>query len=278
MALDRAKSAYKPGEHLFRVLEGEARWRGRGGRRKEDSVTIRHMARARPECNGGNTRCSSAADRIIVPFLHGTCPVELLPLYSAPSSPTLLATLFPNPPFHYRGNFSRFPIRFPRYVSEIFMCVYIYMYRCLKRESGKTVATPARQACFARFLAGQSCPAWRSRGAWGEKFEGSRARLRAPSRDEILRATYVFVTYVSSPRGPPMLDGETKRITPEGSEAPKPASFPSPFPYYPASRLLFINSLSVFIERPRLFRLSGSLIRSKRKRVAFFRGKNERKR
>lgn len=142
MALDRAKSAYKPGEHLFRVLEGEARWRKRGGRRKEDSVTIRHMARARPECNGGNTRCSSAADRIIVPFLHGTCPVELLPLYSASSSPTLLATLFPNPPFHYRGNFSRFPIRFPRYVSEIFMCVYISVFKTGKwQNSGNSGAT-----------------------------------------------------------------------------------------------------------------------------------------
>lgn len=184
---------------------------------------------------------------------------------------------FSQPSFPLQREFLAFPDPISAIcVRDIYVCIYIY--RCLKQESGKTVATPARQACFARFLAGQSCPAWRSRGAWGEKFEGSRARLRAPSRDEILRATYVFVTYVSSPRGPPMLDGETKRITPEGSETPKPASFRSPFPYYPASRLLFINSLSVFIERPRLFRLSDSLIRSKRKRVAFFRGKNERKR
>lgn len=206
------------------------------------------------------------------PALSSCCrfiPLPPLPPFLPPFFPTLLSIT----EGISRVSRSDFRDMCPRY-----LCVYIYIYRCLKRESGKTVATPARQACFARFLAGQSCPAWRSWGAWGEKFEGSRARLRVSSRDEILRATYVFVTYVSSPRGPPMLDGETKRITPEGSEAPKPVSFRSPFPYYPASRLLFINSLSVFIERPRLFRLSGSLIRSKRKRVAFFRGKNERKR
>lgn len=54
----------------------------------EDSVTIRHMARARPECNGSNTRCSSAADRIIVRFSHEPS-IELsrvLPLFSSPSA------------------------------------------------------------------------------------------------------------------------------------------------------------------------------------------------
>lgn len=103
------------------------------------------MARARPECNGGNTRCSSAADRIIVPFLHGTCPVESFPLYSPP--PPFLPPFFLTPPFHYRGNFSRFPIRFPRYTSEIFYThthIYISIYRCLKRESGKTVRRDKR--------------------------------------------------------------------------------------------------------------------------------------
>lgn len=138
------------------------------------------MARARPECNGGNTRCSSAADRIIVPFLHGTCPVESFPLYSLlrPSCHPFSLPLLSITEGISRVSRSDFRDIRPRYF--IHTHIYMYTYRCLKRESGKTVATPARQACFARFLAGQSCPAWRSRAARGEKFEGSRARCVLP--------------------------------------------------------------------------------------------------
>lgn len=71
---------------------------------------------------------------------------------------------------------------------------------------------------------------------------------------------------------PTMLDGETKRITPEGSEAPKPASFRFPFPYYPASRLLFTNSLSVFIEGPRPLPVISNLLQNA---WHFFEGKTE---
>lgn len=230
------------------------------------------MARARPECNGGNTRCSSAADRIIVPFLHGTCPVESFPLYSPP--PPFLPPFFLTPPFHYRGNFSRFPIRFPRYTSEIFyththIYVYISVFKTGKwQNSGNSGAT----SVFCKISRGTKLSGMAITGSPGREIRRIPSTLRAPSRDEILRATYVFVTYVGWPRGPPMLDGETKRIIPEGSEAPKPASFRFPFPYYPASRLLFTNSLSVFIEGPRPLPVISNLLQNA---WHFFEGKTE---
>lgn len=94
--------------------------------------------------------------------------------------PTLLA-LFPTPPFHYRANFSRFPIRFPRYFIYTYICVCvcvcISMFKTGKWQNSGNGVT-ARQPCFARFLAGQSCPA--RRRPRGEKFEGSRARCALP--------------------------------------------------------------------------------------------------
>lgn len=228
------------------------------------------MARARPECNGGNTRCSSAADRIIVPFLHGTCPVESFPLYSPP--PPFLPPFFLTPPFHYRGNFSRFPIRFPRYTSEIFYThtyIYISIYRCLKRESGKTVRRDKRVLQdFSRDKVVRHGDHGQPGARNSKDPEHVACSLSRRDIKSYLRLRYV--RWLAS--WPTMLDGETKRITPEGSEAPKPASFRFPFPYYPASRLLFTNSLSVFIEGPRPLPVISNLLQNA---WHFFEGKTE---
>lgn len=181
-----------------------------------------------------------------------------------PPPPPFLPPFFLTPPFHYRGNFSRFPIRFPRYTSEIFyththIYVYISVFKTGKwQNSGNSGAT----SVFCKISRGTKLSGMAITGSPGREIRRIPSTLRAPSRDEILRATYVFVTYVGWPRGPPMLDGETKRITPEGSEAPKPASFRFPFPYYPASRLLFTNSLSVFIEGPRPLPVISNLLQN----------------
>lgn len=196
-------------------------------------------------------------------------PCRVVPALFPP--PPFLPPFFLTPPFHYRGNFSRFPIRFPRYTSEIFYThthIYISIYRCLKRESGNSGAT----SVFCKISRGTKLSGMAITGSPGREIRRIPSTLRAPSRDEILRATYVFVTYVGWPRGPPMLDGETKRIIPEGSEAPKPASFRFPFPYYPASRLLFTNSLSVFIEGPRPLPVISNLLQNA---WHFFEGKTE---
>lgn len=191
-----------------------------------------------------------------------------------PPPPPFLPPFFLTPPFHYRGNFSRFPIRFPRYTSEIFyththIYVYISVFKTGKwQNSGNSGAT----SVFCKISRGTKLSGMAITGSPGREIRRIPSTLRAPSRDEILRATYVFVTYVGWPRGPPMLDGETKRITPEGSEAPKPASFRFPFPYYPASRLLFTNSLSVFIEGPRPLPVISNLLQNA---WHFFEGKTE---
>lgn len=221
------------------------------------------MARARPECNGGNTRCSSAADRIIVPFLHGTCPVESFPLYSLlrPSCHPFSLPLLSITEGISRVSRSDFRDIRPRYFihTHIYIYIYISVFKTGKwQNSGNSGAT----SVFCKISRGTKLSGMAITGSPGREIRRIPSTLRAPSRDEILRATYVFVTYVGWPRGPPMLDGETKRIIPEGSEAPKPASFRFPFPYYPASRLLFTNSLSVFIEGPRPLPVISNLLQN----------------
>lgn len=159
----------------------------------------------------------------------------------------------------------------PRYFihTHIYIYIYISVFKTGKwQNSGNSGAT----SVFCKISRGTKLSGMAITGSPGREIRRIPSTLRAPSRDEILRATYVFVTYVGWPRGPPMLDGETKRITPEGSEAPKPASFRFPFPYYPASRLLFTNSLSVFIEGPRPLPVISNLLQNA---WHFFEGKTE---
>lgn len=92
---------------------------------EDDIITIRHMARARPECSGSNTRCSSAADRIIVRFL---CRTLALLLYSLPVSyPSVFSFLFScffsNFLFH-RSCSSVRVAAIPYQASVIFVCSF----------------------------------------------------------------------------------------------------------------------------------------------------------
>lgn len=190
-----------------------------------------------------------------------------------PSS-ALLATLFPYPSFPLQREFLAFPDPISAiYVRDILYTTHIYIYISMFKtgkwqNSGNSGAT----SVFCKISRGTKLSGMAITGSPGREIRRIPSTLRAPSRDEILRATYVFVTYVGWPRGPPMLDGETKRIIPEGSEAPKPASFRFPFPYYPASRLLFTNSLSVFIEGPRPLPVISNLLQNA---WHFFEGKTE---
>lgn len=150
---------------------------------------------------------------IIARFLHGTRFI-LSHLFSHSSFPSHLA------------------ISPSDFVRDI-------IHTCLKRECGKNRQT-LRNRVSQHFSRGKVV----RRGSRGEKFEGSRARcvlpLATPPRDikSYLRLRYVRTLSI----GPPMLDGETGRITPEGSEPRnQPPSFRSPSPLAPP-----LCQLSVF--------------------------------
>lgn len=140
------------------------------------------MARARAKCNDCNTRCSSAADRIIVRFLHEPRPTEFS-FYS-----------FPHPrPFFFSSKLSLcFQFSFPVYLQ-------------LSAELPPLFLLTGRGSSLYLYL-GWLLAEWLAGQTFGiRELEGPEARnSRDPEhvacalsqrRSKILRATYVFVTY-----------------------------------------------------------------------------------
>lgn len=160
-------------------------------------------------------------------------PCRVVPALFPP--PPFLPPFFLTPPFHYRGNFSRFPIRFPRYTSEIFyththIYVYISVFKTGKwQNSGNSGAT----SVFCKISRGTKLSGMAITGSPGREIRRIPSTLRAPSRDEILRATYVFVTYVGWPRGPPCLMARRKELPPRAARPRNQPRSVSPSPIIP---------------------------------------------
>lgn len=161
-------------------------------------------------------------------------PCRVVPALFPPSA--LLATLFPYPSFPLQREFLAFPDPISAiYTSEIFythkhIYIYISVFKTGKwQNSGNSGAT----SVFCKISRGTKLSGMAITGSPGREIRRIPSTLRAPSRDEILRATYVFVTYVGWPRGPPCLMARRKELPPRAARPRNQPRSVSPSPIIP---------------------------------------------
>lgn len=161
-------------------------------------------------------------------------PCRVVPALFPPSA--LLATLFPYPSFPLQREFLAFPDPISAiYVRDIlYTHTYIYIYISVFKtgkwqNSGNSGAT----SVFCKISRGTKLSGMAITGSPGREIRRIPSTLRAPSRDEILRATYVFVTYVGWPRGPPCLMARRKELPPRAARPRNQPRSVSPSPIIP---------------------------------------------
>lgn len=120
----------------------------------------------------------------------------------------------------------------PRYFihTHIYIYIYISVFKTGKwQNSGNSGAT----SVFCKISRGTKLSGMAITGSPGREIRRIPSTLRAPSRDEILRATYVFVTYVGWPRGPPCLMARRKELPPRAARPRNQPRSVSPSPIIP---------------------------------------------